>query len=109
VVHPGPIVEPPSLEIKRRSFLKKRTKKLLFAVADLSPAPALRHKSFLLLFFKKEGLDFPFMQGGRVAHRATTWRKIALSSVKPSADPFLIKGLTFHHFMARRLLFRPSC
>ncbi len=40
------------------SFLKKRSKKLLIAVADLSPAPTSRHKSFLLLFFKKEGLTF---------------------------------------------------
>jgi hypothetical protein len=29
----------------------------LFAVAEFSPAPVLRHKSFLLLFFKKEGLE----------------------------------------------------
>jgi hypothetical protein len=34
------------------------SKKLLIAVADLSPAPTSRHKSFLLLFFKKEDL-FP--------------------------------------------------
>jgi hypothetical protein len=41
------------------SFLKKRTKKLLNAVADLSPAPTPRNKSFLLLFFKKEDLASP--------------------------------------------------
>jgi len=36
------------------SFLKKRSKKLLLAVADVCPARALRSKSFLVLFFKKE-------------------------------------------------------
>jgi len=43
------------LKEESSSFLKKRTKKLWLAVADLSPAPTSRHKSFLLLFFKKEG------------------------------------------------------
>jgi hypothetical protein len=38
----------------RPSFLKKRSKKLLIAVADFPPARALRSKSFLVLFFKKE-------------------------------------------------------
>jgi hypothetical protein len=37
------------------SFLKKRTKKLLFAVADF-PAALAESKSFLLLFFKKDVL-----------------------------------------------------
>jgi cytochrome c-type biogenesis protein CcmH len=36
------------------SFLKKRSKKLLFAVADFRSARAKKHKSFLVLFFKKE-------------------------------------------------------
>jgi hypothetical protein len=38
------------------SFLKKRTKKLLIAVADRRPQRAQSRKSFLLLFFKKEDL-----------------------------------------------------
>jgi hypothetical protein len=47
---------------KNSSFLKKRSKKLLFAVADLGPARAQRSKSFLVHagrappFFKKERL-----------------------------------------------------
>jgi len=40
------------------SFLKKRSKKLLLAVADLRSARAQRHKSFLVLFFKKEHSSF---------------------------------------------------
>jgi hypothetical protein len=42
---------------KECSFLKKRTKKLLIAVADLSPVPKREDiKVFCFLFFKKEGL-----------------------------------------------------
>jgi hypothetical protein len=41
------------------SFLKKRTKKLLHPGSSLSgKAEAETDKSFLLLFFKKEGLAF---------------------------------------------------
>jgi flagellar L-ring protein precursor FlgH len=50
------------------SFLKKRSKKLL-VLAPASPAsPRQRHKSFLLLFFRKEAL-FPllFLLGGCTA------------------------------------------
>jgi hypothetical protein len=36
--------------------LKKRTKKLLRLQARLGRKPATANKSFLLLFFKKEGL-----------------------------------------------------
>jgi mono/diheme cytochrome c family protein len=39
---------------ERTSFLKKRSKKLLVAVADFPLARAKRSKSFLVLFFKKE-------------------------------------------------------
>jgi hypothetical protein len=39
--------------------LKKRTKKLLFIAGG-----ALFSKSFLLLFFKKEVLPFPFLPSG---------------------------------------------
>jgi hypothetical protein len=45
-----------SIRKKRPSFLKKRSKKLLFAIAELRSARAKRSKSFLLLFFKKEDL-----------------------------------------------------
>jgi hypothetical protein len=38
-------------EEERTSFLKKRSKKLLVAVAGLSRARAKKHKSFLVLFF----------------------------------------------------------
>jgi hypothetical protein len=43
---------------ERTSFLKKRSKKLLLAVADLRSARAQRYKSFLVLFFKKENSSF---------------------------------------------------
>jgi hypothetical protein len=39
------------------SFLKKRTKKLLFPVGYWLEEHATAHKSFLLLFLKKEGLS----------------------------------------------------
>jgi hypothetical protein len=44
--------------------LKKRTKKLLLMAADVgipgrSAAPAVRRKSFLVLFFKKEHVPPP--------------------------------------------------
>jgi hypothetical protein len=42
----------------RRSFLKKRTKKLLFLCYTLPDKSATASKSFLLLFFKKEALAF---------------------------------------------------
>jgi hypothetical protein len=45
------------------SFLKKRSKKLLFAVADFSPGSASRSKSFLVLFFKKEHSFFSIAAG----------------------------------------------
>jgi hypothetical protein len=38
------------------SFLKKRTKKLLLLQVRLGDKSATANKSFLLLFFKKEGL-----------------------------------------------------
>jgi hypothetical protein len=41
---------------KARSFLKKRTKKLLLLRLACSPALIQKIKSFLLLFFKKEVL-----------------------------------------------------
>jgi hypothetical protein len=41
--------------------LKKRSKKLLVAVADLRSARAKRHESFLVLFFKKELSFFLFL------------------------------------------------
>jgi hypothetical protein len=41
----------------RSSFLKKRTKKLLFVGARVRASARLMEKSFLLLFFKKEGLS----------------------------------------------------
>jgi hypothetical protein len=40
------------------SFLKKRTKKLLRLGRDSPATPRQRRKSFLLLFFKKEGLAY---------------------------------------------------
>jgi len=43
---------------KKRSFLKKRTKKLLYIGTRLLQRRGLIFKSFLLLFFKKEGLAF---------------------------------------------------
>jgi hypothetical protein len=51
--------EPPSKE-ESASFLQKRSKKLL----SIGAQPVIRGtpqtgKSFLLLFFKKEGLPFP--------------------------------------------------
>ena len=39
---------------EKPSFLKKRSKRLLFAVAGLSGSVRQRRKSFLVLFFKKE-------------------------------------------------------
>jgi hypothetical protein len=42
----------------RSSFLKKRSKKLLFAVADTATGTRQKYKSFLVLFFKKERLSF---------------------------------------------------
>jgi hypothetical protein len=49
---------------ERSSFLKKRTKKLLFLEVRTVPSVSDRRqgqtgKSFLLLFFKKEVLTFP--------------------------------------------------
>jgi hypothetical protein len=41
---------------QRGSFLKKRTKKLLFLPTRRRIEPRQRHKSLLLLFFRKEGL-----------------------------------------------------
>jgi hypothetical protein len=42
---------------EKSSFLKKRTKKLLLVLSRAYPASARQpYKSFLLLFFKKEGL-----------------------------------------------------
>jgi hypothetical protein len=49
------------MKARKPSFLKKRSKKLLFAVADVRSAHAKKDKSFLLLFFKKEGLFLPFL------------------------------------------------
>jgi len=43
---------------KKSSFLKKRSKKLLVAVADFRSARAKKSKSFLVLFFKKEHSSF---------------------------------------------------
>jgi len=48
------------------SFLKKRTKKLLFIAVRIVPVLSFRrqgrrNKSFLLLFFKKEVLALPFL------------------------------------------------
>jgi hypothetical protein len=40
--------------VQRPSFLKKRSKRLLIAVADSAASVAQRRKSFLVLFFKKE-------------------------------------------------------
>jgi NodT family efflux transporter outer membrane factor (OMF) lipoprotein len=42
------------VQAERTSFLKKRSRKLLLAVADFPSAHALKDKSFLVLFFKKE-------------------------------------------------------
>ncbi len=39
---------------ERTSFLKKRSKKLLFAVTDIATSVHEKYKSFLVLFFKKE-------------------------------------------------------
>jgi hypothetical protein len=39
---------------RRPSFLKKRSKKLLVSEARRGASPALKRKSFLVLFFKKE-------------------------------------------------------
>jgi hypothetical protein len=39
---------------ERTSFLKKRSKKLFFAVAEFSASARQKNKSFLVLFFKKE-------------------------------------------------------
>jgi hypothetical protein len=56
---------------KSSSFLKKRTKKLLF-FRDKTQACRINHpsdanfKSFLLLFFKKEGLAFGILPGARL-------------------------------------------
>jgi hypothetical protein len=50
-------------EQESTSFLKKRSKKLLFAVADFSPGSASRSKSFLVLFFKKEHSFFSIAAG----------------------------------------------
>jgi hypothetical protein len=43
---------------KECSFLKKRTKKLLYFRARAGTKSATENKSFLLLFFKKEVLPF---------------------------------------------------
>jgi len=43
-----------SRQTESTSCLKKRSKKLLFSVEDFAPARALKYKSFLVLFFKKE-------------------------------------------------------
>jgi hypothetical protein len=42
---------------ERRSFLKKRTKKLLVLSPEDGAPPRPYSKSFLLLFFKKEALS----------------------------------------------------
>jgi hypothetical protein len=48
---------PPRVQRKKEcSFLKKRTKKLLRTGLSLSGEAEAKDKSFLLLFFKKEGL-----------------------------------------------------
>jgi hypothetical protein len=44
----------------RRSFLKKRTKKLLFPAASPAAERTQHSKSLLLLFFRKEGLTFVY-------------------------------------------------
>jgi hypothetical protein len=49
------------------SFLKKRTKKLLARKPAQSPRPTI--KSFLLLFFKKEGLPLLDAKEGPVVSR----------------------------------------
>jgi len=54
-------------EEESRSFLKKRTKKLLsiagsIPAAWLNSSPDAKCKSFLLLFFKKEDLSFCFIK-----------------------------------------------
>jgi outer membrane lipoprotein-sorting protein len=46
---------------ERTSFLKKRSKKLLFLLARADRMSATANKSFLLLFFKKEGLFLLFL------------------------------------------------
>jgi hypothetical protein len=45
-------------EKERPSFLKKRSKKLLFLKARAEDRSATAIKSFLVLFFKKEHLSF---------------------------------------------------
>jgi len=45
------------------SFLKKRTKKLLIAVADLSQAPPKDIKVFCFFFSKKKAFSFFFEMG----------------------------------------------
>jgi hypothetical protein len=54
-------------EEESRSFLKKRTKKLLSVAGSIRAAwlnslPDAKCKSFLLLFFKKEDLSFRFIK-----------------------------------------------
>jgi hypothetical protein len=46
----------------RPSFLKKRSKKLLLLEADAGDRSATAIKSFLVLFFKKELLSYPFAE-----------------------------------------------
>jgi hypothetical protein len=48
------------------SFLKKRTKKLLFLRRAIAVSTSLKIKSFLLLFFKKEALSFFYMPSARL-------------------------------------------
>jgi len=43
-------------QVSKKFFFEKRTKKLLFLESRLLRAGALKIKSFLLLFFKKEVL-----------------------------------------------------
>jgi hypothetical protein len=62
--------------------LKKRTKKLLIAVADLSGSAPQRRKSLLVLFFRKEH------SSARI-HKTWTLRR----GVMPENDNFIQKTL----------------
>jgi hypothetical protein len=60
------------------SFLKKRTKKLLCPGVRRRREPRQRHKSLLLLFFRKE--DLPFPEFTDQSREALTTERYALDS-----------------------------
>ncbi len=71
------------------SFLKKRTKKLLFIEYTLPDKPATANKSLLLLFFRKEGLIISLAKRSRPADEriAPNIKSEQAARILRNADP----------------------